>query len=94
MDPSSTVAKVEPVAVLEVACRRELERHGRLETLEGAVALLLARSVDAAPAGTTIVSSLVKEFRSSMAEALRGVSTGEPDHIDRLRARRDEKLAR
>jgi hypothetical protein len=76
---------------LEVATRAQLEKVGRVDSLAGQQALIMARNVDAAPMGTTIVSSLMREFRSSLAEAMEGVSV-EPDALDRVRSRRDAKL--
>jgi hypothetical protein len=91
-DAPPAAADEPPRVELLAVVRRELEAVDRLDTLAGQQALIMARNVDAAPAGTTIVSSLMKEFRATWAEAMRGVPVpGDP--VDEIRARRDRKLA-
>jgi predicted nucleic acid-binding Zn ribbon protein len=78
---------------LERAAAATLERFERAETIEGAIAVTMARNVDAAPPGSSMVATLMREFRSTMAEALRGVQTTR-DSLDDIRDRAAAKLDR
>lgn len=74
---------------LVTATRAELEKVGRLDSILGQQALILAHRVTSVMETGSAVSSLSKELRAVMAEALRGVSAG--DKIDELTRRRLEK---
>lgn len=84
---------------LEASVTRELTAAGVLETVEGQLAVQLARQMSAA--GATGISGLSKEFRAVRAEALAQAKTpaagqgaapaDEPeDEVEKARRRRDE----
>lgn len=81
-----------PRLALTATTAAELEAAGRLETVLGQQAMVLARRIDGAAALETgsAVASLSREFRAVMAEALAGVRAA-ADPVDELRARRDSK---
>lgn len=81
-----------PRLPLTTATGAELEAAGRLDTVIGQQAMVLARRIDGAAALETgsAVASLSREFRAVMAEALAGVRAA-ADPVDELRARRDSK---
>jgi hypothetical protein len=73
------------------AVRAELEAAGRLSTASGRAVLALARRIDAGSreSGASL-AALVKEFRASLAEAVKGAEkTADP--VDELRNRRERK---
>lgn len=68
-----------------------LTRAERAETPSGQVALALARRIDKAADSGSSLAALARQLSETMAEALVGVVL-EPDKVDELRARRDQKL--
>lgn len=80
---------------LEVSTRRRLEEVGRDEVELGVAALLLARRLDMlAPVDTGAgVAALMKEFRATLAEAIRDVD-GDRDTLDDIRQAAALKLVR
>jgi hypothetical protein len=77
---------------LETATRAELERVERLMTFAGAQALIMARHVDAAPLGSTIAATLMKEFDRLIEKAMVGAEKAQSDIVDEIRARAARKL--
>jgi len=75
------------------AAKSELRQANAHTTSAGAAALKLAELVDAITPSTTSPSSLVKEFRAAMAEALGMGTQPEADPIDELEAKRAERAA-
>ena len=71
------------------ATRAELDAVGRVDTVHGQIALIIAARMSGfeTGSGTAVLS---KELRAVMAEALRG-ATAAMDPVDELRARRDAK---
>ncbi|MGZ6788371.1 MAG: hypothetical protein ACXVGQ_00305 [Mycobacteriaceae bacterium] len=75
--------------------RRDLEGAGRLDTFAGQLALSLAKQVSRSDA--TGVSSLSKELRQVMSEALAGAAPvpgaaeSVPDEVDQMKERREAK---
>lgn len=73
------------------AVRGELGAAGRLASPTGRAVLALARRIDGGSreSGASL-AALVKEFRASMAEALKGAEQA-ADPLDELRVRRERK---
>ena len=78
---------------LVAAVRRELDTAGRLETVLGQQALILAGKIGSAHETGSAVASLSKEFRTVMDAALDRADL-EVNPLDELRARRERKLGR
>lgn len=79
---------------LASAAREELAAAGRESTATGRAVLALARRIDSSTMepGSSL-AALVREFRASMAEAVKGAEqTADP--VDALRAKKDELRAR
>lgn len=75
------------------AVRRELGEAGRLNTIAGQLAVVMALQIDsnATPASSKV--SLSKELRALVSEATAGVKRPEDeDAVDRAKATRDRKL--
>ena len=79
---------------LVASTRRQLEQAGRLDTIAGQTALLLAQRLAEARSMDTgsSLAAVSKELRSVVAEALAGVAV-EDDPVDELRRRRELKLS-
>lgn len=72
------------------AVRLELEEAGRLESVAGQAALLLAGKMCGGGDTGSGLAALERELRATMVEALQGgVAVGDP--LDELKARRDAK---
>lgn len=71
------------------ATRAELEAAGRLDSMLGQVALLLAERMCEFDTGSG-TAALSKELRAVMATAVQGAPAA-ADPVDELRARRDRK---
>lgn len=76
---------------LVLAVRKELEAAGRLDTMLGQSAMLLAQQMcsNRVALGS---AALNKELRATMASALQGAEVAD-DPVDELRRRRDAKRA-
>jgi hypothetical protein len=71
----------------------ELEAAGRVRTVAGQAALVLARRLDNGSLETgPALASLAKQLESTLAVALRGAAL-KPDALDELKAARDRKFA-
>lgn len=76
---------------LESAALSELEAAGRASSAAGRTVLALARRIDGGGQETgASFASLVKEFRASLAQALKGAEQAS-DPVDELRERRERK---
>lgn len=75
---------------LVVATRGALADKGVLESVAGQAAMVLAARVAAGADTGAAVSSMVKELRAAVAEALGSVKRA--DRMDEVGARRDAKL--
>ena len=73
---------------LVAATHRELVAAGRVDTALGAMALQLARRIEAPGESGSGMAALSKELRAVMADVVKDAATG-PDPLDELRARRD-----
>ncbi|RMH79004.1 MAG: hypothetical protein D6683_06880 [Actinomyces sp.] len=95
--------KVEPVPLRPVdgeaisaprvidAVRAELEAGGRQDTPAGRAALALAAAIDLGGQSGSSLAAMVRELRTTMAEAMLGAEiAGDP--IDELKARREARL--
>lgn len=82
-----------PDGELTRATHRALDDAERLDTEMGTAALLLARRLDLASLAETGagVAALMKEYRATLAEALRDVEA-EDDELDQIRAAAALKL--
>lgn len=98
--PDAKAAPVRPLPVepavgqLEAATAVELRAADRVESAAGQAALALARRVDGGNGGRaetgSAMASLVREYRATLAEAVRGAQQ-EADPLDEVRARREHK---
>ena len=70
--------------------KAELERAGRLNTVPGQQALMLAQQLGAKVINVSGISGLSREFSRVYADAMAGV-TNQSDVVDELRKRRDRK---
>lgn len=77
---------------LEYTTRSQLEAVGRLNTVLGQQALMLAHRICSPMETGGAVASLSKEFRAVMDAAMDGVDVAE-NPLDELRERRDRKRA-
>lgn len=75
------------------ATRRALVAVGRADTALGAMALELARRMEAPGESGSSMAALSKELRATMAAVVKDAPTG-PDPVDELGARRDAKQQR
>jgi len=82
-----------PPSELERATIRELEAVGRLESVAGQVALVLARRIGSRRESGAATASLARQFSATMDKALAGVERA-ADPLDEIRARRDAKRRR
>jgi len=67
-----------------------LEAAGRLASVAGQIALLLAYRIGSRRESGAAVAALAKQFREAMDKALAGVDRA-ADPLDEIRARRDRK---
>ena len=74
---------------LSDATSTQLADAGRADTPVGVAALLLARQLDDPTTPPAARAGLTREFRSTLAEALKGATAGSA--VDDLRARRDAR---
>ena len=74
------------------AAARELEAAGRLDTVFGQAALVLARRIESPMETGASIASMTKQLRETMADALKGAQQV-ADPLDEIRARRDSKRA-
>lgn len=81
----------EPDGPVTMSTLDVLTRAERAETPSGQVALALARRIDKAADSGSSLAALARQLSETMTEALVGVVL-EPDKVDELRARRDQKL--
>ena len=90
--PRPRLAETSPAAedyALLAATRAELEAAGRLDSMLGQVALLLAERMCEFDTGSG-TAALSKELRAVMVAAVQGAPAA-ADPVDELRARRDRK---
>jgi len=88
--PTATLDGHKAPSDLERATARELEAAGRLESVDGQIALLLAGRIGSRRETGAATASLAKQFSVTMDEALGGVAKA-ADPLDEIRARRDRK---
>jgi len=81
-----------PPSELERAVARELDEVGRLGTVAGQVAVLLAQRIAGRRETGAATAALAKQLHVTMTEALGGVAKA-ADPLDEIRARRDRKRA-
>jgi hypothetical protein len=81
-----------PPSLLEVCLTRELDEVGRLDTVDGLVALELARRVASGDETGSATAALSRELTVVTARAM-GTATTVADPLDEIKARRDRKLA-
>jgi hypothetical protein len=91
---TSPANEPDPNAGLVESVRRELGDAQRLDTVDGQLAIELAKQVTAA--GATGIAGLSKELRTVMASALRGAEPrneqpARDDEVDKARRRREQK---
>jgi len=72
------------------AVTRELEAVGRLGSVAGQIALVLARRIGSRRETGAATASLARELSTTMDKALGGVAQA-ADPLDEIRARRDRK---
>ena len=93
---SATVKPVKAPPVLAVGLgavtARELEDAGRLDTVLGQAALVLARRIESPMETGASIASMTKQLRETLADALKGAAMA-ADPLDELRNRRAAKLA-
>lgn len=75
------------------ATRAQLEAAGRLDTIAGQAALVLAEQLVSGQHSGAGYAALVKELRATIAEALDGAAVVD-DPLDEIKRRRDLKLGR
>ena len=93
--PKPTVAKPVKASValaggLGAVTARELEDAGRLDTVFGQAALVLARRIESPMETGSSIASMTKQLRETMVDALKGAAVA-ADPLDEIRARRDSK---
>lgn len=81
-----------PPSQLVEAVTRELDEVGRLGTVGGQLAVLLAHRVASRRETGSATAALAKQLHLTMTEALGGVAKA-ADPLDEIRARRDRKRA-
>jgi len=79
-----------PPSLLVEAVTRELDEVGRLGTVGGQMAVLLAHRVASRRETGSATAALAKQLHLTMTEALGGVAKA-ADPLDEIRARRDAK---
>ncbi len=79
-----------PPSQLVEAVTRELDEVGRLGTVGGQLAVLLAHRVASRRETGSATAALAKQLHLAMTEALGGVAKA-ADPLDEIRARRDRK---
>ncbi len=79
-----------PPSLLVEAVSRELDEVGRLGTVGGQLAVLLAHRVASRRETGSATAALAKQLHLTMTEALGGVAKA-ADPLDEIRARRDRK---
>lgn len=87
---AATVDDRETPSELVQAVTRELEAVGRLESVAGQVALVLAERIGSRRESGAATASLARQFSATMTAALAGVDRA-ADPLDEIRARRDLK---
>jgi hypothetical protein len=93
--PKQIAVKPRPMvasAGLEAVAARELEAAGRLDTVLGQAALVLARRLESPMETGASIASMTKQLRETLVDALKGAAQA-ADPLDELRARRDSKRA-
>lgn len=75
------------------ATRRQLEDAGRLDSIAGQAALVLAEQLVNGQHSGAGYAALVRELRATIAEALDGAAVAN-DPLDEIKLRRDLKLGR
>ena len=78
---------------VESAARAKLVETGRLETIDGAAALALARRLDRGADTGSAIAAMVRELRTTLDVATAG-TTQRRDPLDEIAAKREERLAR
>ena len=94
-DSVAPVTSVPPAvthSALAAAIELTLIDAERLDTFQGRQALALARRIDSPHETGSAVSSLSKELRAVMDEAMKGAHV-KTDPVDELRRKREQKLA-
>lgn len=81
-----------PPGPVESRARIELERAGRLDTVEGLVLVNLARRLDDPATTGSQAASVARELREASRAALAG-TVSSVDPLDQLEARRRERAA-
>jgi uncharacterized protein (DUF3084 family) len=77
-----------------IAVRAQLVAVDRLGTVDGQLALLMARRFESSEATAAAIATLSRELRRTMDLALEGTTSREPDFIDELHARRLRKITK
>ena len=80
-------------AELVTVVTEKLRQHGRLRTVEGQQAVVLARIMSAKFVNASGIASTSRELRTVLLEALAGVEPQVLDPIDQLRKAREAKAA-
>ena len=77
---------------VEAAAIKQLQEAGRLDSVLGQAALVLARRLDRVTVDTgSAVAGVVKQLEATLEAATAGANVAE-DPVDELRRRRDQKL--
>lgn len=92
--PLQVVADPEDEGPVTSAVRAQLVGVGRLETVDGQLALLMARRFESNEGTAAALASLSRELRRTLELALEGTTTHEPDFIDELHTRRLRKITK
>jgi hypothetical protein len=90
--PAAPVAPLPTNGEIAAAVRAELERVGKLNTVPGAIALRLARTLDDPQLGAAQVASISDKLAKLMEPLTRG-GPRVPDHVDEITRRIAEKRA-
>ena len=69
---------------------RELEDAGRLDTVLGQAAMVLARRIESPMETGASIASMTKQLRETLADALKGAQQA-ADPLDEIRVRRESK---
>jgi hypothetical protein len=88
--PTATLDGHEAPSDLELATARELEAAGRLQSVAGQAALVLAYRIGSRRETGSATAALAKQLHLTMTWALGGVAVA-ADPLDEIRARRDLK---
>ena len=84
--------KPDPGSPLVAAVRREVAAAGRLHTVDGQLALLVAAQLSGE--GVTGATALSRELRQLVARVCSSRTSGPGDELSRARRRREEKARR